>query len=302
MRKGEPVPEEITRNVLTQIGVGQAATDLQFGNDMIAAADAIFSIGSDEAGYADMSTGLLRGFGNYFAGYTRPLDAVNKLVGYIDNSDAARDLRQAEGAEVFTQATSRYVDNIFERMFGRLDEVTGEELRVATREGSLYDPNPMARIFGITVRPSRTATESVYSMANMAEFTANERSQIPEYDRLFNTTIAPLLEREMDQLYRNEDFRNGDGRVRRQMLKSRLSQVQSLVRGVLERGPREGGSDSPILSLRRRASRHGTKDQRSLALQAMRDRFNFDGTVRDMGVRELQFFMNYIDYLDRAYQ
>ena len=302
MVKGEPVPEEITRNVLTQVGVGQAATDLQFGNDMIAAADAIFSIGSDEAGYAKLSTGLIRGLGNYAAGYTRPLDAVNKLVGYIDNSDAARDLRQAEGSELFTQASTRYVDNIFEAMFGRVDSVSGEELRVATREGDVFDANPMARIFGITVRPTRTATERAYSMANMAEFTANERSQIPEYDRLFNTTIAPLLEPAMEELYRSEQFRNGDGRVRREMLKSRLRQIQSLVRGSLTRGPREGGSDSPILSLKRRATQHGTADQRSMALQAMRERFNFDGTVRDMGVRELQYFMNYIDYLDRTVQ
>ena len=294
--RGEPIPGDLTREALAQLAVGQAATDLQFGNDLFAAADAVFNIGSDDANYADMTKGLLRGLGNWAAGFTRPLDAVNKLVGYMDNSDAARDLRQAEGVELLTQSSTRYLDNIFEALFDRVDNVTGEELRLATREGPIMDPNPMARVFGLTVKPSRTATEQVYSMANLAEFTAGERSNLPEYDRLFQMNIAPRLEEEFDRLRRDSRYIEGDTRARKIMLTERLGRVRRDVREFLSAGG--GGTESEILSLRRRASRHGNAEQRSLALGAMRERFNFDGSIRDMGVKELQYFMDYVDYIE----
>lgn len=297
---GEPVPEELSLELGTQIGVGQAASDLQFGNDMIAAYDALFNLDEGQ-GRADLAKGVVRGLGNWTAGFTRPLDAVNKLVGYIDNSDAARDLRQAEGVELFTQASTRYLDNIFEAMFDRVEGISGEELRVATREGSLVDANPLARIFGVTVRPTRTSTEQAYSMANMAEWTASERSQLPQYDRIFNQTIAPLLEEEMERLTRDERFVNGDSRERKIMLNERLRRVRSNVRTFM--GVGGGDEQSGILSIRRTASRHGNQQQRSLAMEAMRENFGFEGEgIRDMSIRELQYFMDYIDYLDYALQ
>jgi len=296
---GEPVPEELSLELGTQIGVGQAARDLQFGNDMIAVYDALFNLDEGQ-GRADLAKGVVRGLGNWTAGFTRPLDAVNKLVGYIDNSDAARDLRQAEGVELFTQASTRYLDNIFEAMFDRVDGITGEELRVATRSGALRDANPLARIFGVTVRPTRTSTEQAYSMANMAEWTASERSQLPEYDRIFNNTIAPLLEQEMESLVRDQRFIDGDSRARKIMINERLRRVRADVRSYM--GVGGGDSESAILSLRRTASRHGNKQQRSMAMEAMRENFGFDGSIRDMSIRELQYFMDYIDYLDYALQ
>ena len=297
---GQPVPEELSLELGTQIGVGHAARDLQFGNDMVAAYDALFNLDEGQ-GRADLAKGVVRGLGNWTAGFTRPLDAVNKLVGYIDNSDAARDLRQAEGSELFTQASTRYLDNIFEAMFDRVEAVSGEELRVATREGALYDPNPLARIFGVTVRPARTSTEQAYSMANMAEWTASERSQLPEYDRLFNASIAPRLEREMERLIRDERYVNGDSRVRKIMLNERLGRVRAEIRSYLQAGG--GGAESTLQSIRRRATRHGNKQQRSMAMEAMRENFGFEGEgIRDMTIRELHYFMDYIDYLDHVYQ
>ena len=60
-----------------------------------------------------------------------------------------------------------------------------------------------------------------------------------------------------------------------------------------------GDSESEILSLRRTAGRTGNKAQREMAIGAMREGFGFDGGgVRDMSVRELNYFMDYIDHLD----
>ena len=63
-----------------------------------------------------------------------------------------------------TQTATKYVDNILEAFIDKTDSITGEDLKVATREGEIYDPNPFARIFGITVKPGRTATEKAYSV------------------------------------------------------------------------------------------------------------------------------------------
>lgn len=294
---GQPIPEELSIEFGTQIGVGQAASDLQFGNDMVAAYDALFNLDSGQ-GRADLAKGVVRGLGNWTAGFTRPLDAVNKLVGYIDGTDAARDLRQSDGnVELFTQASTRYLDNIFEAMFDRVDSITGEELRVASREGPIRDANPLAKVFGVTVRPSRTSTEQAYSMANMAEWTASERSQLPEYDRIFNSAIAPILEGEMESLLRDRRYIEGDSRVRKLMLNERLTRVRRDIREYVGAGG--GDTESEILSLRRTASRTGNKAQRELAIEAMQEGFGFDGGgVRDMSIRELNYFMDYIDYLE----
>jgi len=298
--KDEPVPEELAVEFGTQIGVGQAASDLQFGNDMIAAYDALFNL-DDGVSRANLGKSLTRAMGNYLAGYTRPLDAVNKLVGYMDNSDAARDLRQAEGVDLLAQTSTRYLDNIFEAMFDRVDTITGEELRIATREGPVRDANPLARVFGVTIRPTRTATEQAYSMSNMAEWTASQRSNMPEYDRIFNTLIAPRLETEMERLIRDERFINGNANARKLMMNERLTRIRSNIRDYMGAGV--GGSDSHILTLRRTASRMGSKPQREMAIAAMKENFNYDGgSFEDMSIRELQYFMSYMDYLNTIYQ
>ena len=295
--KGEPIPDDLKVEFGTQIAVGQTATDLQFGNDLKLVYDTLFSMGADGEALTDASKGFLRGMGNYVAGYTRPLDAVNKLVGYIDNSDAARDLRQAEGTELFTQASTRYLDNIFEAMFGRIDAISGEELRVATREGAVRDPNPLARIFGITVRPATTSTERAYSMANLADFKASIRTNMPEYDRLFNGLVSGPLEQVMGRLIRDERFINGDTDVKKEMLNARLRELQSVYRRNIGAGGQ--GPDGYIMDMRRRAAQRANQSQTRMAISAMRENFGFDGNdVNDMSLRELQYFLDYIDHFE----
>jgi hypothetical protein len=42
----------------------------------------------------------------------------------------------------------------------------------------------------------------------------------------------------------------------------------------------------------------GNKQLRAKAMDAMKNRFNFNGSVSDMTYKELKFFMDYIDYLE----
>jgi hypothetical protein len=295
-RRGETVPPELLTELGTQVAVGQFASDVQFGNDLVNVFDALFNF--EEGDRAATFDALYKAGGNIAAGFTRPLDAVNKVAGYITNTDAARDLRQARGGQLFTQASTRYVDNIFEALGGRLESVTGEELRVATREGALRDANPLARIFGVTVRPARTATEQAYSMANMAEWTASERSKIPEYDRMFNELVAPQLEYRMEQLVRNPDYIEGNSDTRRVMLQSTLRAARNQVRQYMLEHTAD--PEQRITALRRKANMTGNRAIRAEAMRVLEEH-GIDAGINDMSLRELNYFMDVVDYLQDYY-
>ena len=293
MRKGETVGDDLKLELTSQLAVGQVARDFQFGNDLNNVVDTFVNM---EAGSREASLkGLYKAGGNFAAGFTRPLDAVNKLTGYITETDTAKDVRQAEGLGVFTQSATKYFDNILEVFDKNIEGVTGEQLRVATRKGEIYDANPLARIFGITVKRGRTATEKAYSLANMAEWTASERSQMADYDKMFNSHLAPILERATDNLIRDTRYIEGDTDVRKEMLRSTLREVKNKVR---EYTNEDAPGKTRLIALRRKANMTGNKQLRAKAMDAMKNRFNFSGSVSDMTYKELKFFMDYIDYLE----
>jgi hypothetical protein len=298
--QGEEVPKEVIKEFGEQIAVGQLASDAQFGNDITAILDTIFN--QDVETRKKSIDAIAKFSGNYVAGFTRPLDAVNKLTGFITDTDAAKDKRRAGGdygVELFSQNATKYFDNVIEAFTDKAETITGEELRVASRDGKIQDANPMAKLFGITVKPGRTSTEKVYSMAQMQPWTASERSQIAAYDTVFNETLAPVLETATDKLLRDPDFINADLIGKRAMLKSTLSDVKGKVRNSLKK---YSPPEKRILAIKRKASSHGNKELRTKAFKVMRERFNFTGSVDDMGYSELQYFMDYIDYLKDIYE
>ena len=295
---GEEVPPELIQEIGTQIGVGQLARDAQFGNDINNLLD-IF-INSDGASRGASIDALYKVTGNFAAGFTRPLDAVNKTIGFAMGTDGAKDVRQAEGANVFTQTATKYIDNIVEAFIDKTDTVTGEDLKVATREGDVYDANPFARIFGITVKPGRTATEKAYSMAEMFPWTASERTKIPAYDKAFNSIIAPVLEEQTRILLNTPAFKEASLTGKRKMLKTVLSEAKKFVRSEMESGYL--GEEPERLRLAAKASLKGTKELRKEALRLMKDQYGISGELRDFNYNELDIFMEYVEYLEDIYE
>ena len=292
MRKGETVNDELIVELTSQLAVGQLARDAQFGNDLINIADTFLNM--EEGSRQASLDGLYKAGGNFAAGFTRPLDAVNKLTGYITETDTAKDVRQAEGAAILTQSATKYFDNILEAFVGEVDNITGEQLRVGAREGEIYDANPLARIFGITVKRGRTATEKAYSMANMGDWTASERSQMAEYDKMFNSHLAPILEKATDKLIRDKRYVEGNTDVRKDMLRSTLREVKSKVREYTnEYAP----GKERLLALRRKANMTGNKQLRKVAMDAMQEQYGIEVPISEMNYKELKFFMDYIDYI-----
>jgi len=293
-RKGEVVPKEVKEDMLAQMAVGQVARDTQFANDLYNVLDYFTgaAAGGGERGGAELDA-LYKSLGGMAAGFTRPLDAVNRAVGFMTETDYAKDPRQAEtGGALFTQQATRYFDNIIEAFMGETETLTGDRLRVATREGDLYDANPLARIFGITVKRGRTASEKAYSLAEMKTWTADSRSKIPHYDRIFNQTMAPILESKMNALLRDKRFKEGDLQYKRDRVKNVLTETRKVVRGALDVSSGETFLDR----MRYKASTNGTKEQQEKAMEVLRER-GVEASLDDFNFRELQMYNSYIEYL-----
>ena len=294
IRNGEQVPPELQQELGTQLVVGQLARDAQFANDINNLLDVLTNV--DEGARAASVDGFYKVGGNFISGFTRPLDAINKTIGFAMGTDGAKDVRQADGANVFTQSATKYVDNIIEAFVDKTDSITGEDLEVATRSGEIYDPNPFARIFGITVKPGRTATEKVYSMAEMQPWTANERSKIPAYDKAFNGLVAPMLEVYTQELLNDPRFKQATLTQQRGMLKKRLSDVRKIVRDRMEKG--YTGGQNTVLRRAAKAAQKYNKETTREALKLMKEQMGITGSLEDLTFRELEMFMMYADYIE----
>ena len=291
--------KEPLEDVLNQLAIGQVARDMQFSNDLLAVSDYMTRVVSGQGGGSAMQGKEAAGklLGNITAGTTRPLDAINRAVGFMSENDYAKDPRQARGGEVFLQQSTKYVDNIIEALSDEFDaktpKLTGEELRVATREGRLYDANPLSRIFGITVKRGKTAAEKVYTMSELKTWTADQRTQIPKYDRVFNQIVAPVLEYEAGQLLKDKRFLEGGVKYRRGRVENILKNVRKMARTTLD-SPK---NTSYIERQRYKASTKGTKEQRATAMEMMRNQ-GVDAEMRDFTYSEIQMYTAYIDYLE----
>ena len=298
--KGEPVPKELMQEIGNQLAIGQVARDAQFSNDLFNIMDMMFNA---EGGNRSRGLeALYKSTGNIAAGFTRPLDAANRMVGFLTDTDTAKDVRQAKGGAVFTQSASKYFDNILEVLIGETDTITGEKLRVATRQGDVYDANPLARILGVNVKKGRTAAEKVYSLAELQTWTADQRGKIPMYDRIFNESIAPMLEPKMSRLLKDKRFTEGQGlpkgtsllQYRRDRVKYELQQARKETRDMLDYYENPGFMDR----LRYKAYTKGTKEQQAEALKYMQRNGVSTTDVREFNFRELNMYNSYIDHLN----
>ena len=299
-RNGEELPPELQTEALLQLGVGQIAKDTQFGNDLVNLADVLMNFGEGGERGANPVDAFAKVAGNITAGFTRPVDAYNKILGFAMGTDAKKDVRQAEGMNLFTQTASKYVDNIFEILGDRVNEsVTGEELRTATREGTQYEENPFAKVFGLTIKQGRTSTEKAYSMAEMMPWTANERTKLPAYDKAFNTVIAPQLERATSQLMKDKQFKEADLNGKRRMLNNVVNTMRTQYRNAMLQG--YGGDENAKLRMTVKAQGAYNKDVRKEALRLMKERYGIDGDIEDFSFRELDIFMQYAEMINDVY-
>ena len=320
MVMGKPITSEMERDLGEQLAIGQIAKDMQFGTDLSSVLDYFNPLGGKDSGGerenmlrsfynaftepgrevveddgvfkrayelgADVSESIGKPVGNILAGVFRPLDPINKLVGFLTETDTAKDVRQARGFGKFNQSATKYFDNILEAIGGQTETITGESLRVASREGELYDPNPLARIFGIKLVPGRTATEKVYSLSGIKGWSKDQRSNMPAYDRIFNETMAPILERRMGKLLNDPRFKAKSITEKRTDVNSVVANIRTMVRKMVQTQSR--GEDY-LATIRYKTMKNGNKEQKALAMKHMRD-MGVKVGIRDMNYEELRMF------------
>lgn len=288
------IPKEVKEALLKQAAIGQVAKDAQFGNDL----NSILSMLSDDEDTRGASIdAFYKMAGNMTAGFTRPLDAVNRAVGFINGSDVAKDVRQATGGKVYSQSATKYVDNIIEAFSGDVDAITGTELRVATRGGPVQDANPAARIAGVTIKPPQTAAELAYAMAEMLPYTANERSKNPAYDKAFTTLLQPLLEKQAKILFAEGNFKKATVDQRRVMLRGALSKAKADVTKYVNSSV---AGNTSIEAMRKKALTSGSKEARRAASRMLEDR-GVTGKVKELNFKELQLYLTHVKNYDKFY-
>jgi len=286
--KKETVPPELLEELGNQLVIGQVARDVQFGNDIFNALDFF----ANEGRSADLDA-LYKSLGNIAAGATRPLDAINRSVGFLANNDIAKDVRQADGFNTFTQSSTKYFDNILEVLIGESETLTGENLRVSSREGDIYDANPLARILGLNIKRGKTATEQAYTLTNLQSWKQDQRSNIPMYDNIFNGTLAPILERRMQRLIQSKTFKESDLEDKRGRVKHELTQARNELRQYFDIVGTTGYMDQQ----RYRASTKGTRGQKAKAMKYMKS-LGVNAELKDFNFRELKTYESYIDHLN----
>ena len=236
--------KEIRAEFLKQMAIGQTAKDLSFGNDltkMFAFLERGLMEGDSGAGqYAtyllNQGSGTL--LGNIGSGYTRFLDPVNRIVGYMSDTDPGIDRRLADS---FGGALSlnglKYTDNIFEGLTrlvsGDEDYLMGEKAQVASREGDLYDPSPMQTSMGIRVKQPRTATEIMFGMVGKPNWKASIYTGVPKHDNYVNRVISPILEREAEDLLKRKGFQRASLADKQEYVKAALKRAKTIVRDDL---------------------------------------------------------------------
>ena len=246
--KGEFVDRDLATEFGKQIAIGQAATDLQFGNDITRLIQLTFNADAEFKGpLSQVKETLGHMSGNIISGVTRPLDPINKLAGYALSEFTPYDVtpqidrRLAKG---FTQKlglnTTKYTDNIIEGIASVVNGETtllGDELRVASREGKVFDPSPYRTAIGTRIQQPRTFANMVFAMVDKPEWKAGMYTGVPEFDNFSNKVISPMIEMEAEQLLKNEKFMRGSAEYKKQKVNDMLNEVKRNIRTYLSATP-----------------------------------------------------------------
>jgi len=292
-RENGTISSEVTRDFLQQAALGQFAKDIEFSNDLMRMTDNLLM--DEESGNEESTVQtrdlLYKQIGNITAGATRPLDAVNRLVGYLEETDAARDIRQETGLSTFTQASTKYMDNILELFSDNLESVTGTELRVATRKGKIQGPQPLLDMIGIKMSPARSSTEVLFGYVDKDPFKVNSRTQSAEYDRILNEFIAPKYEKAAREVLAIKGFHEMPAFEQRDIVNKKFTAVKALTVKAIDAG--SAGKEGQIASLKRKVLQLGAGEKKE-AMRLFRAKYpSFTGTISDMThYGELLAFMN----------
>ena len=307
-RSNEEMPSEVLKDYGEQIGIANLAKNLDTGTEIRAVMDTISNTEDPQAMKIARDLFAVK-IGNVTAGLTRPLDAINQAVGAIAGTDAAKDVRLADGAIAMgTQKATRYIDNIVELVSDSIDKVTGAKgsaiidkyitgvkLKSASRPGDvLPSGNFLAKIGGIKIVPATTEAEEIFTLSHLETFKLQGRSKLAEYDEYTRKFLQPLFEQKSEALRNDKDFQKANLAQKRDIIKYELSLIKKKIRNYASRDFRvgESGEDSGFKLQMKNSALNVPKDIKKEVLEIMK-KYGYETDLRKMSVQELYWFLTY---------
>jgi len=231
--RGEAVSQDLITDLIAQMGLDRLTRDLGATNALDEAIGYMVSIWDEETPKAEffgiMSEIGKVALGDIGSGFTRPLEPLNVLVGAARGQDPIQDRRQLTGWDAAVSGFTRYTDNLFE---GLLTEAPARQ--DISRPGPVTDPNPVARMFGDRISAPATDIDLLLARANIAPWTANERTGIPEWDAIMNERVTPILNQRARQLMESPVYRNANQRTRERLTRTLLTQAKRDIRDMID--------------------------------------------------------------------
>lgn len=306
MMSDEPVPSEAMKDYAEQIGIANLSKNLETGTEIRAVMDTITNTEDPQAMKIARDLFAVK-FGNVAAGFTRPLDAINQAVGAIAGTDAAKDVRLADGAIAMgTQKATRYVDNIVELVSDSIDKVTGAKespiidkyitgvkLKSASRPGDvLPSDNFLAKIAGIKIVPSTTETEELFTLTHLETFKMQGRTNVAEYDDYTRKFLQPLFEKQSEVLRNSDAFKRASLTQKREIIKAKLKQIKASIAAYAKNDFKRIDGDSGFKMQMTNTALGVEKGVKQDVIKAMKQ-YGYETDIRKMSVQELHWFLVY---------
>jgi hypothetical protein len=162
------------------------------------------------------------------SGVLRPIDPVNRLAGYyLGTESEASDAKQTN---TLFYDSGRYLHNIFEILLKNYPDSRIPEKREMAREGNIYPTSPASDVFSERTLQPKTYTELALSDVNLKGWAQDLKSYYPEGLSLFNTLIAPVLEKKFEDFVTSKRYKSMpyDKKLRR--VKGILSETKAQIK------------------------------------------------------------------------
>ncbi len=251
---------------------------------------------------------VLKDFGNFIAGptgdilagYTRPLDTVNRLLNYSDpnmGGGIVQDRKQDEGMDRFISGLTRYTNGFFNYLAGEENEygvkMTGAPKEAAISPGPVRIPNPANTQMGTTIQPPAKNLNKVLGMVDKAPFKVDSfTSGNAEYDAFVNQQVTPLLERKATNLLNSDIFLKAPQSLKMKMVDNIIQEARDEVNLLLE-GGRVGDHQDRLLNERRKLLVRD-RDARRRAMDAL----GITTPEKELSIYEIRQIQNYMDWED----
>ncbi len=251
INNGSGIPLHLKDELIKQVGPLGTLDDLTSSNPIIDMTRALSKTAEGEGGtdwqqVAGIIGEMLAGsVANVVAGFTRPLDTPNDVLGAaLDLNDTvddrAIDRKQAQGTDAVLQNFGRYTNTFFNLLLGKDEgngKLFGAPKNSATERDSIKDPNPVSRTLGSPLKPRQDSIDILLGMVDMAPFKADSfTSGVPEYDDFINNSVFPILERKAQALLDSDFFKERPLSIKRVMVTDLIEEARKEVLTALENG------------------------------------------------------------------